>query len=419
MGFCRPSTKRKLLLAGMTLTLMYIVYMAAPCDDHAKYIMVPKERNHYISDGENNMIPYGDDMDLIFVGGMPRSGTTLMRVMLDAHPMVRCGEETRVIPRILGLRTQWEKSQMEKKRLEAAGVTSEVLDSAVRAFILEVIAKHGEAAPRLCNKDPFTLKSAIYLSQQFSKSKFILMIRDGRAVVHSIISRKVTISGFDLQSYRNCLQKWNMAMENMYSQCVRVGPTRCLPVYYEQLALHPREWMTKIIKFLDLPWNETVLHHEDFIGGEISLSRTEKSTDQVIKPVNIEALSKWVGNIPDDVLKDMAKVAPMLMTLGYDPEANPPNYGKPDPDVADNTLHIKSNADFWRQREKDVFDQLDAGQNLNGLDHQAVVTQSQEALKAAAPDKLKFSPDDGVQAAKADEFAPQVDSDQKQQSSRR
>ena len=191
MGLCRPSTKRKLFMLFMVFLVIYTMYLTVPCEEKSKYVMVPKEKDHYVYDRTNRAIPYGDDMDIIFVGGMPRSGTTLMRVMLDAHPDVRCGEETRVIPRILGMRTQWEKSSMEKKRLEAAGVTSEVLDAAVRAFILEVIAKHGEAAPRLCNKDPFTLKSAIYLSQQFPNSKFILMIRDGRAVVHSIITRQV------------------------------------------------------------------------------------------------------------------------------------------------------------------------------------------------------------------------------------
>lgn len=69
--------------------------------------------------------------------------------------------------------------------------------------------------------------------------------------------------------------------------------------------------------------------------------RVERSTDQVIKPVNVEALSKWVGKIPSDVLQDMPVIAPMLGKLGYDPYANPPNYGKPDQKVLENTRRVK------------------------------------------------------------------------------
>lgn len=72
----------------------------------------------------------------------------------------------------------------------------------------------------------------------------------------------------------------------------------------------------------------------------LSLCRVERSTDQVIKPVNVEALSKWVGKIPVDVLRDMPVIAPMLSRLGYDPHANPPNYGRPDPKVLDNTRRV-------------------------------------------------------------------------------
>lgn len=79
-----------------------------------------------------------EDTPIIFIGGFPRSGTTLMRVMLDAHNAVRCGEETRVIPRLLAMRATWSRSVKEKIRLDEAGVTDQVLDSAVRAFLLEV-----------------------------------------------------------------------------------------------------------------------------------------------------------------------------------------------------------------------------------------------------------------------------------------
>ena len=62
--------------------------------------------------------------------------------------------------------------------------------------------------------------------------------------------------------------------------------------------------------------------------------RRELSTDQVDKPVNTGALTKWVGHIPTDVREEMRKLAPMLDTLGYDPDAYPPNYGTPDKSVA-------------------------------------------------------------------------------------
>lgn len=80
----------------------------------------------------------------------------------------------------------------------------------------QVIAGHGQPAERLCNKDPFTMKSAEYLAHLFPNSKFLMMIRDGRATVHSIISRQVTITGFDLNDPRQCLGKWNHAIKTMY-----------------------------------------------------------------------------------------------------------------------------------------------------------------------------------------------------------
>ena len=37
---------------------------------------------------------------LIFIGGYARSGTTLIRAILDVHPDVSCGPETKVLPAI-------------------------------------------------------------------------------------------------------------------------------------------------------------------------------------------------------------------------------------------------------------------------------------------------------------------------------
>lgn len=341
-----------ILVGVLVLVLLYRAQQ--PCKDTTTHYAV---REHVSPDGSGLVKQYGREEPIIFIGGMPRSGTTLARAMLDAHPEIRCGEETRVVPRILQMRQQWKRSAKESMRLQEAGVTDEVLDEAIASFILDIIVNHGQPASRLCNKDPFTLKSATYLAKLFPNSKFLFMVRDGRATVHSIISRKVTITGFDLSSYKQCLQRWNNAVQTMNSQCEELGPSQCLRVYYEQLVLHPQEWMKKILKFLEIPWDDAVLHHEDHINkpGGVSLSKVERSSDQVVKPVNLDALTKWVGQMPKDVVEDMANIAPMLATLGYDPYGNPPNYGQADPLVANNTKRIVREMNKWQDRAEEAL----------------------------------------------------------------
>lgn len=374
-------TRRWFLLAGVSLLVVFLLYTLLGSCRRGALNITYVEPERYVLGPDQRKYLYGKDMPLIFIGGMPRSGTTLVRVLLDAHPDVRCGEETRVIPRLLSLKQQWVKNPIEMRRLQEGGITDEVLDAAMSAFILEVIVRHGRPAPRLCNKDPFTLRAAVYLHHLFPKAKFLLMVRDGRAVVHSIITRKVTITGYDLSDYRQCLKRWNAAMSSMYNQCQQLGPSLCLPVVYEQLVLHPKAWMQRILAFLEVPWNDSVLHHEQAINQSgIALSKLERSTDQVIKPINLEALSKWVGHIPEDVVRDMAQVAPMLAQLGYDPMANPPNYGKPDPMVLNNTHQIRRNTDEWRMREQELAEEREAIRKAAALKKAAAAAQEPIAV---------------------------------------
>lgn len=56
--------------------------------DHAAVMLKRDELT--VKDSETGRIfQYHNEMPLIFIGGFPRSGTTLMRAMLDAHPEVR------------------------------------------------------------------------------------------------------------------------------------------------------------------------------------------------------------------------------------------------------------------------------------------------------------------------------------------
>lgn len=135
------NTRLSLLLGCVLLccaSLLYLGMSGLECPPkshrHRWMELTLGSANHNLSFNQH----FPEDTPLIFIGGFPRSGTTLMRVMLDAHKHVRCGEETRVIPRLLTMRATWSRSVKERMRLDEAGVTDQVLDSAVRAFLLEV-----------------------------------------------------------------------------------------------------------------------------------------------------------------------------------------------------------------------------------------------------------------------------------------
>lgn len=259
------------------------------------------------------------------------------------------------------MRDNWFRSEKEKDRLIQGGIDDKVIDAAMSSFILETIAQHGEPADVLCNKDPLTLKSGEYIANLFPKSKWLFMMRDGRAVIHSVISRKVTISGYQLDNPRQCLGKWNTVVNNMNEQCNKIGSERCMIVYYEQLVLHPKRWMTLILDFLDLPWDESVLHHEEKINkpGGVRVSMVERSSDQIIKPINVDALTTWVGHYSQDLLDDMDAVAPMLEKFGYDPGLNPPFYGMADGEVLNNTNDVHQKREMWEIRSKQLIAQMD------------------------------------------------------------
>ncbi|KAG8315933.1 peptidyl-tyrosine sulfation [Homalodisca vitripennis] len=243
--------------------------------------------------------------------------------------MYRCGPDTRIIPRVLQMYHQWLTDGKEHRRLLEAGVDSQVLQAAVSALCLEVLVHHGDFAPLLCNKDPLTFQYAVYLSELFPRAKFLLVVRDGRAAVHSIISRQIHVARYDLKSYQSSISQWNNATDLMLDQCQLVGPSRCRVLHYEMLVLSPRRVLDAVLRFLEVPWDENVLHHESLVGkpGGIKLSRFEYSSAEVRRAIHKDSLNRWVGRFPEEVLRDLPRLAPVLSRLGYDPADSVPDYG--------------------------------------------------------------------------------------------
>ena len=110
----------------------------------------------------------------------------------------------------------------------------------------------------------------------FPNSKFILMIRDGRSLIHSLISRNLTQDeNIDFSSFENAIVSWNKMTKTMYEQCKNLSLERCLPVFYERLVLKPKSELKKVLKFLNIPWNDSILNQDKFVSELVVASKSE------------------------------------------------------------------------------------------------------------------------------------------------
>ncbi|VDM81783.1 unnamed protein product, partial [Strongylus vulgaris] len=132
-------------------------------------------------------------------------------------------------------------------------------------------------AKRLCNKDPYTALHMTFLNQVFPKSKHILMIRDARAIIHSIIERKVPVYGYNHSDHRVMFPKSkHILMIRDARAIIHSIVERKVPVYgynhsnhrvfYERLVQRTKEEALRILKFLNIPWSDDVLRHYEKIG---------------------------------------------------------------------------------------------------------------------------------------------------------
>ena len=256
------------------------------------------------------------DSSVLIIGGVPRSGATLLGNILNVLPVMSC-KKLKFIGPTMSTIVSWHNNTVERMRLYNAGIGSDIIELATTSFLLEILTNND--ANSNCVFDNYALRHTKYISSLLPNSKFILMIRDARSTIHSISLSEDKIPGFvENKNIIKAFQVWNTLTENMYKDCLSVGNSRCLPVFYEKLILNPEENLKRIFKFLNIKWNDIVLNHHNYINN------FETVSDNIKKPLNTDSLYRWVDNIPEIALAKLEKLAPMMKKLGYDIKSEKP-----------------------------------------------------------------------------------------------
>lgn len=189
----------------------------------------------------------------IFIVGCQRSGTTLLRLMLDSHPGISCGPETRFLEDLAKITTEnWQ-------RLSHFGFTKQYWLQSIAGFFdgvqSEYARRRGKA--RWADKTPRYALSLDFIDQLFPTCQVVHVVRDGRDVVVSHRHR------FGYVPAVKAAEKWPRYIAAARTSGARLGPKRYHEVRYEELVADPEATMRRLLAFLGEPWDEAVLHHEE------------------------------------------------------------------------------------------------------------------------------------------------------------
>jgi protein-tyrosine sulfotransferase len=203
--------------------------------------------------------------DPVFVLCNGRSGSTLLRFLLDAHPDLACPPETNLPALCAQLATVWsliEGAPLAQSRGDEPPVIPEAAIAGVRATMDTMIGSYLQrrGKKRYCDKSLGTARFAELLVRVYPEARFICLYRHPMDVIASGIEAcPWGLAGYGFDSYIATTAPGNavLAIARFWADNVKAildaekrFPDRCLRVRYEDLVTETEETAARILAFL-------------------------------------------------------------------------------------------------------------------------------------------------------------------------
>lgn len=277
----------------------------------------------------------------VFIVGCDRSGTTLLRLMLNQSPILHIPQESKFLvglqknQELYGDFTKPHQRWFFIRDLQTNQATSKTFTFPIfNITIEEAEATLVEAAPtdffraaaamftasalkcgkqRWGDKTPHQIEHISFLAKAFPDAKFIHMIRDGRDVVISI--RK---AGWRGGKILKIARYWKKQVEAGRLAGALLGKSRYFEVYYEQLIEQPEKILKDLCRWLEIEYTPQMLKY--YLTADDNIPQEHSSLFELTKkPIDSSRVYAWKQTLSNKEIADFEReTAELIDLLGYE-----------------------------------------------------------------------------------------------------
>ncbi|MCG8429209.1 MAG: sulfotransferase [Chromatiales bacterium] len=276
-------------------------------------------------------------MQPIFMIGMQRSGSNLLRLMLNQLDEVAAPHPPHVLQRMIPLQShygdlsedenfdllvddicqlvelnpvEWESVKLDRDEVKSLCRENSLI--AVFGAVYDICAK-AQGASTWCCKSLANIKYVDEIERYFKNPKYIYLYRDGRDVALSF--RKAVVGD---KHFYNIAKGWTHVQEIGLSLKSQIDSSRLFAVSYEQLTAEPDSTARKLCEFLGVRYTEGML---DFHRSTEAKRAAGSSAlwGNVTQPVIQDNTKKFLREASEEDIRIFESVAGhVLDQLGYE-----------------------------------------------------------------------------------------------------
>ncbi|WP_344604724.1 sulfotransferase [Sporichthya brevicatena] len=305
----------------------------------------------------------------VLVMGCPRSGTTLMRLMLLSHPRIAVPPETRFVLRsyyerakfgdltqeanrrklaefITGKQGQFERLGIDRKQtIEAIVAAPPTIGSALSATFEQYAARFDK--PRWGDKFPTYIEHVDDLLRLYPDAQLVNMVRDGRDAAASLTRQR-----WSKRDTPEAIAQWNRAIDYGRRAAKRVPPGQWMEIRYEALVSDPEPVLKELCNFIGEDFApEMLTPHE--VGSDATVDGRPLA-GKLAGEVTTSSIGRWRERFePWEAELMNAMSGRRLRSLGYEV----PKGARPSPKAVARTIQadLDHRARRIRRQQKDLL----------------------------------------------------------------